>query len=154
MVTPVIKLWKCQTVLGCSGPKRPPSVGIGLRRVLFKSPNNKCNRKSTLVDRNKVASWNYIELTTTWHFINLFHPTVSKLSMHGHNTNLCFLTYFLLAFSSYWNLHSIDLKWTVYIHLEKDTSFEIHMNWKVNFCFFYKRDIDLHMSQKGGNQIF
>ena len=30
LVTPVIKLWKCQTVLGCSGPKGPPSVGIGL----------------------------------------------------------------------------------------------------------------------------
>ena len=30
LVTPVIKVWKCQTVLGCSGPKGPPSVGIGL----------------------------------------------------------------------------------------------------------------------------
>ena len=30
LVTPVIKLWKCQTILGCLGPKGPPSVGIGL----------------------------------------------------------------------------------------------------------------------------
>ena len=29
-MTPVIKLWKCQPVSGFSGPKQPPSVGIGL----------------------------------------------------------------------------------------------------------------------------
>ena len=32
-MTPAIKLWKCQTVLGCLGPKGPPSVGIGLRMM-------------------------------------------------------------------------------------------------------------------------
>ena len=31
LVTPVIKLWKCHPILGCSGPNRPPSVGIGIR---------------------------------------------------------------------------------------------------------------------------
>ena len=36
LVTPVIKLWKCQTILGCSGPKGPPSVGIGLKEMKFK----------------------------------------------------------------------------------------------------------------------
>ena len=30
LVTPVIKIWKCHPILGCSGPKGPPSVGIGL----------------------------------------------------------------------------------------------------------------------------
>ena len=35
LVTPAIKLWKCQTVLSCSGPKGPPSVGIGLKLLIF-----------------------------------------------------------------------------------------------------------------------
>ena len=32
-MTAVIKLWKCQTVLGCLGPKGPPSIGIGLKKL-------------------------------------------------------------------------------------------------------------------------
>ena len=35
-MTPAIKLWKCQTVLGCLGPKGPPSVGIGLKLKVTK----------------------------------------------------------------------------------------------------------------------
>ena len=31
-MTPVIKLRICQTALGCCGQKRPPPVGIGLKR--------------------------------------------------------------------------------------------------------------------------
>ena len=36
LVTPVIKLWKCHSILGCSGPKGPPSVGIGLKLKVTK----------------------------------------------------------------------------------------------------------------------
>ena len=38
LVTLDIKLWKCQTVLGCLGPKGPPSVGIGLMKQKLDKP--------------------------------------------------------------------------------------------------------------------